>query len=230
LRGEIESKRRWNEFWENQARSQAFIPTLIRWGRSYFSRIYVKFIKKYRLGASLLEAGCGSAVSTLQLASQNKEAKRVTLLDFSPQSVMIAKRNSLMYGVDANCIVGDVHLMPFKAYSFDFVWNMGLLEHFENPFPIILEMERVTKKGGKVAAIVPFKYAPLTFLSALLKPLTKVTRKYEKLQTWEETKRICSSKHLQQEFEEAGLEKVKVVSVPGSFFHTVAVIGEKASN
>jgi len=230
LCGNIESRRKWDQFWDNQAKSQAFVPTLIRWGRSYFSRIYVNFIKRYRVGASLLEAGCGSAVSTLQLASETREITRVTLLDFAPQSIIVAKRNSLVYGVDTNCIVADVHLMPFQAFSFDFVWNMGLLEHFENPFPVIKEMERVTKKGGKVAAIVPFRYAPLIFLSALLRPLTNVTRKYEKFQTWEETRRVSSSKHLQQEFEEAGLEKVEVVLVPGSFFLTVAVIGEKASN
>lgn len=170
------------------------------------------------MGVNMLEAGCGSAESTLLLASQTQTMKTVTLLDFAPQSMVFAKKNARIYGVDANFVVGDLHFMPFKSDSFNFVWNMGVLEHFENPTPVIKEMKRITRKKGKVVAIVPFKYFPLQYISAL---------NYVKFQTWKETERLWSPKQLQQKFERVGLKQVKVHLLLKSFLVNVAVVGEK---
>jgi len=230
LRGKTESKRTWGDFWEKQAYSKAPIPKLIRWGRSYFSRIYTNFIKKHYVGTSVLEAGCGSAESTFRLASETKDITKVAVMDFAPQSMVLAKRNARIYGVDADFVVGDIHLMPFKSRSFDFVWNMGVLEHFEDPLPIIKEMERVTKKGGAMAAVVPFRYYPMIYLSSILKPFSKVTKGYKKFQTWEETVRLWSSKQLQQKFGEVGLKRVKAHLLLRSFLADVVVVAEKARN
>jgi len=225
----------WGEFWEKQANSRGLIHQLIRWSRSYFS--YINFFKKHCTGASLLEAGCGSAESTLRLASETKDITRVTLLDFAPQSMVLARRNARIYGVDADFVLGDIHFMPFKPCSFDFVWNLGVLEHFENPISIIKEMERVIKNGGKIAAIVPFKYTPLQYVSTIiLKTPLIITKSYEgfcarvSAQTWGEILWLRGRRELKLKFEEAGLKQVKVHLLLRSFLVDVAVVGEKAGN
>jgi len=230
LRREVESRRTWDEFWEKQVTSEELIPRLIRWGRSYWSCIYTNFIKKHCVGPSVLEAGSGSAESTFRLANENKHVTEVTVLDYSRRSMALARRNAQIYGVETDFIVGDIHLMPFKPSSFDFVWNMGVLEHFEDPISILKEMKRVAKKGGKMAAIMPFKYAPLVYLSKLLKPFSKITKGYEKFQTWEETKQFWSHEQLRQKFEEVGLKRVKVQLLLKSFLVDVAIVGEKDFN
>jgi SAM-dependent methyltransferase len=51
---------------------------------------------------------------------------------------------------------------------FDVVFSTGLLEHFEDPSPIVLEMARVLKPGGLFwSDIVPAKFSLLRALDGL---------------------------------------------------------------
>lgn len=226
---EAESKRMWSRFWENQADSRALVHRLIRLGRFYFSRIYASFIRKHCPSASVLDAGCGSAESTLLLARMAKQATEVMGLDFAPQSMVLARRNARRYGVEAAFVVGDINFMPLKSNCFDLVWNMGVLEHLENPISVIGEMKRVTRKGGKIVAIVPFRYTPLIYVAAVLKAFEKVSKRF-KIVTWEETAWLWSRKQLQQKFREVGLKQVKVHLMFESFLFDMAVVGEKAES
>ncbi len=91
-------------------------------------------------------------------------------------------------------------------------------------------MIRVTRKGGKVAGIVPFKYAPIIYLASILRPFTKITRGYKKFQTWEETKQLWSPSEYQTKFEMPGLKQVRVQLLLGTFLLNIGVIGVKSNN
>lgn len=56
---------------------------------------------------------------------------------------------------DANSIIGDARMLPFKDESFDFVYSIGVIEHFPESLIAVREHARVTKKGGYVFMIVP---------------------------------------------------------------------------
>lgn len=100
-------------------------------------------------GKRVLEAGSGTGALSLTLANAGAN---VTLLDFVPKCVRVGLRAFGMSGV-----AGDLFQMPFASGSFDFVFNHGVMEHFEPASVLrgIAEMARVLKPGGRLLVMVP---------------------------------------------------------------------------
>ncbi|MFA7141689.1 MAG: class I SAM-dependent methyltransferase [Candidatus Paceibacterota bacterium] len=131
-------------------------------------------IKKYM---KVLECGSGTGNSSLLLAN---DVKHVVLLDQSKNAIRSSKKLAEYYNVkNIDFINGDIFKMPFSNESFNLCWNIGVLEHYniERAKKIILEMRRVTKKGGYMCIGVPnFKSLAIIrarlLSSSLLKPIT----------------------------------------------------------
>lgn len=62
--------------------------------------------------------------------------------------------------------VGDVRDLPFRDASFDAIYSMGTIEHFDETEHAVEEMARVLKPGGRAIIGVPNRYDP--FLRPLL--------------------------------------------------------------
>ena len=62
--------------------------------------------------------------------------------------------------------VGDVRDLPFRDASFDAIYSMGTIEHFDETERAVEEMARVLKPGGRAIVGVPNRYDP--FLRPLL--------------------------------------------------------------
>ena len=62
--------------------------------------------------------------------------------------------------------VGDVRGLPFRDASFDAIYSMGTIEHFDDTEGAVEEMARVLKPGGRAIIGVPNRYDP--FLRPLL--------------------------------------------------------------
>jgi len=60
------------------------------------------------------------------------------------------------YGRRITDILADARKLPFKNSSIDKLWCRNLLEHFENPYLIILEVWRILKDDGEVVIEVPY--------------------------------------------------------------------------
>lgn len=58
--------------------------------------------------------------------------------------------------------------LPFEDNSFDFVTNLGSLEHYLNPEKACEEMVRVLKPEGKAILLLPNSHDILTFRSILM--------------------------------------------------------------
>ncbi len=130
-----------------------------------------------------LEVGCGSARMSAVLASEGHDT---VCLDFSNPALESARRNYDTQNAAGAFARGDAYHLPFADGSFDTVLSAGLLEHFEDPQPILDEMVRILRPGGLFYAdIIPRKFSlfrSLNFLSfggsranALIyeRPLTK---------------------------------------------------------
>ena len=63
-------------------------------------------------------------------------------------------------------VVGDVRDLPFADESFDGIYSMGTIEHFDETERAVAEMARVLKQGGRAIIGVPNRYDP--FLRPLL--------------------------------------------------------------
>ena len=68
-------------------------------------------------------------------------------------------------------VEGDIFSMPFKSETFDFVWNIGVIEHYSDKYIISLlgEMLRVCRDGGAIAVGVPNFYSGPILKAAILR-------------------------------------------------------------
>ena len=101
-----------------------------------------------RPGKRLLDVSCGNGYM-LKAAAQSGLATYG--LDISP--VGIRQAGQLAPGVPAVC--GDAEKLPFPNNWFDYVTNIGSLEHYLHPEQGVREMARVLRPEGTGLVLVP---------------------------------------------------------------------------
>ena len=106
-------------------------------------------------GKKILEVGAGSGRDSIDLAKRGAE---VTVIDYSPASLKVLRRNSKAAGVELRMVLGDGTRMPFEDGTFDVVFHQGLMEHFRDEGPLLRDNRRVLKVGGHAVIDVPQKY------------------------------------------------------------------------
>jgi SAM-dependent methyltransferase len=106
-------------------------------------------------GDVLLEAGCGSATISAELALAGR---RIYLADFSQLILDRATRLFELSGLPKpEAILADLtRPLPLPDKSVDVVWSSGVLEHWtdEELGPIIGEMVRISRR--RVVSLVPY--------------------------------------------------------------------------
>jgi ubiquinone/menaquinone biosynthesis C-methylase UbiE/uncharacterized protein YbaR (Trm112 family) len=111
------------------------------WVASNWNKLNIeKLVKKSSHKQLLLNLGSGTP----------KEKDKFEKLGYEMISVDI---NPTYFGVDAIC---DAHKLPFKDKSFDVVCAFEVLEHLEEPWTAINEINRVLKKNGRFLGSVAF--------------------------------------------------------------------------
>lgn len=104
-----------------------------------------------------LEVGAGSSRVSALLA---KRGFQTYCLDFSDSALKLAMNNYHFLNAKGWFIKGDAFQLPFKDNTFSCVLSTGLLEHFEDPLPIVKEMVRVLSHGGVFYSdIIPKKFS-----------------------------------------------------------------------
>ena len=105
----------------------------------------------------VLEVGIGSGRISCFLSAKGYHSVGI---DLSEDALRVARNNFRIAGVSGTLVKGDAHILPFHRDSFDLVMSTGLLEHFDDPLPIVTEMVRVLKRGGLFYSdIVPRKFS-----------------------------------------------------------------------
>jgi len=101
--------------------------------------------------AHLLDVGCGGGHLLRHAAARGLVVRGV---DISAKAVMLTQA-TLGKGV---ALIGDGERLPFPIKTFDYLTNLGSLEHFASPEQGLLEMRRVLKPGGRAALVLPNSY------------------------------------------------------------------------
>jgi SAM-dependent methyltransferase len=105
------------------------------------------------------------AKNTRILAWASRQGARVFGIDISQPTVVQARAAfeppSALLGA-----VADVRDLPFRDASFDAIYSMGTIEHFDETEHAVEEMARVLKPGGRAIIGVPNRHDP--FLRPLL--------------------------------------------------------------
>lgn len=103
-------------------------------------------------GSRVLDAGCGPGTQSLAVARAVPGAG-VVGVDASEVMVAEAARRAADAGLDVAFEVADAAALPFPGASFDAVLAQTLYEHVPDPAAVTAELRRVTRPGGRVAAL-----------------------------------------------------------------------------
>lgn len=114
------------------------------------------------MGSSLLDVSCGSG-ELIKLCPKNISCMGV---DISENALKRAKIDALPSSI---FIQSEGEHLPLKSESFDYVSNIGSLEHFSNPLKGLSEMHRVLKKKGSAFILVPNLFALFPNIYQVLK-------------------------------------------------------------
>lgn len=101
--------------------------------------------------SSLLDIATGAGTLVKYALQRGVEA---TGIDISIEAV----RKAIADTVNLNIQLADGEELPFKNRRFDYVTNIGSLEHFIQPEKGLWEMHRVLKDTGKAGIFVPNSY------------------------------------------------------------------------
>ncbi len=141
-----------------------------------YRRSVAKYIRSLELELGrdplVLDAGSGTGILTLALASTDLKFKRSVALDLSHKSLVIAKdqfeKDKLTDSSKTDVVQGDINRFPFADNTFDLIITCGALEYV----PLdsgMEEMARVLKVRGKLV-LIPVKPSVVgTFLEVLYK-------------------------------------------------------------
>jgi len=133
----------WDEFSKWDYESELVYSLLVREFNRYTDQL-------------CLEGGCGTGRISFKLAQSGAHA---ILLDTSKTAVEFSKKSQKE--TNSYFVVGSIFRLPFRSSSLDFVWNAGVLEHFQfkEQQAAISEFLRVLKSGRKLIVVVPNKKA-----------------------------------------------------------------------
>jgi ubiquinone/menaquinone biosynthesis C-methylase UbiE len=101
----------------------------------------------------VLEVGCGRGSLSAYFSDAGWDC---TLLDISPKAIELAKNAFAENNLEAKFDVGDCLHLPYKDGSFDLVFSIGLLEHFQDINSVIKEQKRILADSGMfIGYVVP---------------------------------------------------------------------------
>lgn len=105
-----------------------------------------------RSGMRVLDAGCGPGTQTTAVA---RTVPGTTVVGVDASHVMIdeAVSRAAGSGLDVSFEVADVTRLPFPDASFDAVLAQTLFEHVADSEAAVRELRRVTRPGGRIAAL-----------------------------------------------------------------------------
>jgi demethylmenaquinone methyltransferase/2-methoxy-6-polyprenyl-1,4-benzoquinol methylase len=137
------------------ARRYDLVNTVLSMGTDGGWRRRAASATNLRAGGAALDVACGSGKLTAQLARAAGPGGHVVGLDFSPEMLVVARRDHP--GIEFT--EGDALNLPFDAATFDATTIAFGLRNLTDPVRGLREMARVLKPGG-VAVVLEFVRPP----------------------------------------------------------------------
>jgi len=112
-------------------------------------------LDQLRLGQarSVLDVGCGTGADLTPLAERLPPGGHAAGIDVSESMIAEARRRASGVGLDLSFDCGDAAHLPYEDASFGACRAATVLQHVPDAGQVIREMIRVTRPGGRVAAL-----------------------------------------------------------------------------
>jgi ubiquinone/menaquinone biosynthesis C-methylase UbiE len=157
------SWRAWDKVWVEFSAGHddsacLFVPHTPRTLLQFWQQCYADdLLRMIRDGdfESFLELGSGRGTTSMYLSAAG--FSNITLVDLSATALGLAAGNFERFGLPVpKRLVADVQSTGLPAESCDVIYNIGLLEHFEDVAPVLAESYRLLAPGGLIfMPIVP---------------------------------------------------------------------------
>ncbi len=154
------------------------------WNKDYFRNVLVQLFG-LRKDSIILDVGCGLGFLGLSLVEFIPHGKMIGV-DLDPKLIEEAKQRADNRGLSkvVNFRIGNAYELPVDDNSIDLSICQTLLMHLDEPLKAIREMQRVTKRGGRVVAIEP-DYASYSFFDTAYETLGFSLEQRAKLWRWD---------------------------------------------
>jgi ubiquinone/menaquinone biosynthesis C-methylase UbiE len=120
----------------------------------------------------LVEIGCGIGTDLVRFA---RGGARTIGVDLSETALRLARRNFEVHGLTGHFVLGDGGRLPLPHQSVDVVYAHGVIQYSANPQGIVIEAQRVLKRGGTAIFMV---YNRVSWLMAMSR-VTKVPLEHQ---------------------------------------------------
>ena len=106
-------------------------------------------------GLRVLDYGCGNGYVLQQFARHGAEVHGV---DLTARAVELSRARFAVRGLEGTFTQGDGRTIPYPDDSFDIVTSMGVLHHIPDPRPVLAEIRRVLKPGGRFVLMLYYAH------------------------------------------------------------------------
>ena len=212
----------WDHYWKQQHLGQKAYGVIANIYRKFIIRRTLNYYAKsiFPLNSSLLHAGSGSGEVDVEITNEFQ----ITAIDFSSNAV---RTYIQCHPIKHSVAQADLFALPFPDATFDGVFNLGVMEHFNDSeiVRVLVELNRVLKPNGKIVLFWP----PIWGLSVIVLHsvhfvLLKVFKKDVNLHP-AELNLLKSKKQLSGWCKEANLKIVDFKFGPRDFFtHQIVVV------
>jgi SAM-dependent methyltransferase len=177
-----------------------FLPNLL----NEFTINYI--VKEYPENTDLIELGCGEGTVSRDLLKRKNY--NIYLLDISDTALKNLNMHLIKEGIKDKCILlkDDFYNkeLYFKKNFFDVSYNVGVIEHFDDPVKAVRKMKDISKR---VICVVPAK-------SIYFKIGTIIRRIIEKDSSlWTQNTNYYSMSEVKQIFIQAGLINIQIKQI-----------------
>ncbi len=219
----IHREKDWNEYWNKQNEKNSSLYGFIA---QFYRKLLIKrslnyfIIKNFKKNSKLLHAGCGSG----QVDKDISKIMNLTALDFSYSALKIYLKEN-----KNKLVLGDIFSLPLKNNSYDGVYNLGVLEHFQEKeiHDLLKEINRVLKKNGKVVIFWPPVFGLSVIVLRVLQFFLKQILKREIKLHPDEVSLLKSRTHAEKIFKKAGFNMDKFYFGFKDFFTQAVIVGTK---
>ncbi len=164
----------WTTLWDGQQHKVRHL----RWAyvaNRQLAQLFKRALTDFKQ-PTLIELGCADSLWLPYLAQQYES--NCYGVDFSELGCQLSQRNLARAGVKGTIICEDLFAFAKKQRSmFDFVYSMGLIEHFDTSQAILEEMYSLLKPGGTMFTVTPNLRGMYTPIARVASPKLLATHK-----------------------------------------------------
>ena len=222
---ETVDKQGWDSYWIKKNKPSLIIYDVIA---LIYRKLIIKpslkyYIKKnFNEKSNLLHAGCGSGQVDVEVG----KLQNITAMDISVKALNIYKKYNKNY---YNIIHGSILDIPISGKSYDGIYNLGVMEHFNEDeiITILIEFNRVLKSKGKIILFWPPEFGlSVIFLKVIHYCLNELLNQKVKFHP-PEISRLKSRYQIIKYFKKTGFVLEKYSFGLRDIFTYVVIVGQK---